>query len=191
MVRGFISWKPVIRWRRIDMPLVKGNLSGRSSIVFQTFFGQEPSGSTITNRAISLGGPTSTYGNDSFGLRNYVNGLEKVDSDGSPNSPCLLLRWADTFWRFQWVVKTGQRRIAVRVKQLKTFTDQRPRMIIKASPTVGLTSDLQTIAPEGTDWVLIGPTIFTATGTGMVYVEIWNKLHYTDSPLYIDHIVVT
>lgn len=116
--------------------------------------------------------------------------MSKELTEGSPSSPCIRLDYQSS-WRFRWVVKPGQRQISVRVKQVKSFAGQRPTLTVKANSNVGLTTDQTAVAPEGIDWVVIGPVIFTATGTDMVYVEVKNHLQLSDGVLFIDHIVAT
>lgn len=175
------------------MPLVKASRTGKAFDSKANTYGVHPSGSIIgITRGLNLGGPTTTDGNDTFGLRNYVFGMSKdTTNEGSPSAPCIRLEYPGTFWRFRWVVKPGQRRIALRVKQVKTYTGQRPTLIVKANSNVGLTSDQVAVAPEGIDWVVLGPIIFTSTGTDMVYVEVHNNLQLSDCPLFFDHIVAT
>jgi hypothetical protein len=173
------------------MPIVKGSRSGKAMDMKVTSYGLPMSASMITSTSgINLGGMPTIVGDDSYGVRNYVFGMSKETSEGSPNSPCIRLEFP-SFWRFRWVVKPGQRQIAVRVKQAKTFPDQRPKLVVKANANVGLTSDLEAVAPEGTDWVVLGPIIFTATGTDMVYVEVHNRLQISFTPMFFDHIVAT
>jgi hypothetical protein len=174
------------------MPLVKGSLSGKAFDGKVNTYSTALSGSVLgITKAITLGGPTSTEGNDAFGLRNYIYGMSKETTEGSPNSPCIKLEHAGTFWRFRWVLKPGQRRISIRVKQMTRTGFLRPTLIVKANTTVGLTSDLVAIAPDNDDWTVIGPIILTSTGTDMVYVQVWNNCQSTNCPLYIDRIVAT
>jgi hypothetical protein len=142
-------------------------------------------------KGIAMGAPGSANGDDGFGMINYVFGMSKDTTEGSPGAPCIRMQYPSMF-RFRWVVKPGQRRIAIRAKQAKIYsTIQRPSLIVKANPSVGIPSDIVAYAPDSSDWVLIGPTIFTATGTGMVFVEIHNNLLMSDSPAFFDHIVAT
>jgi len=146
-------------------------------------------------QGINLGGPSSIVGDDSIGFRNLQVGIGKNITDGNPNSPCLEIAQPG-MWRFRWVVKPGQRRISVLCKQVKSATGQRPTMILKRNTAVGLNSDITVTAPAGSGWVNIGPYTFTATGTGVVYVELRNNLFMNECPLQeskalFDHIVVT
>jgi len=177
------------------MPVVKGSLSRRVVTAFLQTYSMPHTGSGMDCgpvKSINVGADVGSFmGNDTFGVRPYVYGLSKDTTEGSPTSPCLRLEYPATFWRFRWVAKTGQRRIAVRVKQVKSFTGQRPTMIIRKNSMVGLTSDWIETAPAGTDWVTIGPVIFNFTGTDMLWVEVWNNLYNDNAPLFIDRITAT
>lgn len=170
------------------MPLVKGNLSGR----FSPFTGRTSlpiSASCIgVLQGINLGGPTSTIGDDTWGVRNLSPMITRNNTQGNPNSPCLELT-APAMWRFRWVVKPGQRQLSIRAKQIKTFPGQRPTLIIKKNSNVGINIDIKATAPEGIDWVVIGPIIFTATGTDVVNVEVHNNLQIQSCSAFFDHIV--
>lgn len=138
-----------------------------------------------------MGGPSGPNGEDTSGILNYVYGMSKDTTEGSPSSPCLRLNYPSMF-RFRWVVRAGPRRIAIRAKQINMYsTEQRPSLTVKASAEVGLLDDITAFAPNGTDWVTIGPISFTATGMGMVYVEIRNNLLLSDSPAFFDHIITS
>ena len=178
------------------MPLVRAILTGRINNFTVNRKGNSHSGSVAGfPQGVSVGGPTSMAGDDTVNIKHLSINLTKNTSEGSPNSPCLEITQPGS-WRFRWVVKPGQRRIAVRAKQIKAFPNMRPTMIIKRTPSVGLNSDVTVTAPEGTDWVLIGPYVFTATGTDVVFVELHNNLAMTENPVveskaFFDHIVVT
>jgi hypothetical protein len=175
------------------MPVVKGSLSKKAVESSPQRYSIPASGSFIgVTRGVGMSLSLSSMdGNDTYGVRHYVYGLTKETNDGSPTSPCLKLEYAGSFWRFRWVLKPGQRRISVRVKQMTKTGFLRPTMIIRPNPNVGITSILTATAPDGDDWTVIGPLILTATGTDMVYVEIWNNCQSTNCPLYIDRIVAT
>jgi len=173
------------------MPLVKANLTGRMSPFFISASPLSVSASVIGyNKGISLGGPTSVLGDDGYGIRHLVPMLKKNTTEGSSNTPCLELEQPG-MWRFRWVVKPGQRKISIRTKQVKTFPNERPSMTLKKNSNVGLDTDVVEYAPEGTDWVTIGPIIFMATGTDVVFVEIRNNLNISYTSAYFDHIIVT
>jgi hypothetical protein len=173
------------------MAITKGLLTKKAVDLIPNSYALNPSGSSApVLRGIATNAPSSMEGDDSSGIRNYVYGLSKELSEGSPSAPCIRLEYP-SFWRFRWVVKPGQRQISVRVKQVKAFTGQRPILTVKANSNVGLTTDQVAVAPNGTDWVVVGPIIFTATGTDMVYVEVENRLQMTNGPLFIDRIVAT
>lgn len=175
------------------MPLVRAVLTKKAVESAPNRQSMPISGSFIgVTRGIAMSiAPTTMDGNDSFGLRHYVYGMSKELTDGSPTSPCIRLEYPGSFWRFRWVLKPGQRRISVRVKQMTKTGFLRPTLIVKANQNVGLTSDLIATAPDGDDWTVIGPIILTSTGTDMVYVQVWNNCQSSDCPLYIDRIVAT
>jgi hypothetical protein len=180
------------------MPIVKAQLTGKMNPFTINRRSLPVSGSIVGwNLGLSLGGPGSMVGDDTSGIRHMNMTMQKNTTEGSPNSPCLEIGQPG-FWRFRWVVKPGQRRIAVRAKQVKAVADPnwRPSMVIKANRNVGLNSDVTVLAPAGMDWVLIGPYVFTATGTDVVYVELHNNLYMNENPLqeskaFFDHIIVT
>ena len=177
------------------MPIVKGNLTRK-------FYDARPNRATSAlsssimtagvMSAVSFGEPHSVYGQDTYGVRPYVYGMERDDTQGSPNSPCIRLDYPVSMFRFRWVVKPGQRRVSVRVKQqIHNFPSQLPTMIIKSNSNVGVPTDIITTAPSTNDWTLIGPVVLTITGTDVLFVEIWNNLLLSNTPLFIDRIVAT
>jgi hypothetical protein len=172
------------------MPIVNGNkTSGVSSqSVFDKRGCQPTSSIAAFVQGISLGGPTSITGDDTY-MRALQFGVTKSLAEGNPNAPSLQLTQAG-LWKFRWVVKPGQRRISVRVKQARSYPGMRPSMTIKANANVGLSSDNVIAAPDGLDWVVM-QFVFTATGTDVVFVELRNNLYVEGYPAYFDHIVVT
>jgi hypothetical protein len=173
------------------MPLVNATLTGRAwslgTIDHKSIL---PTSSSIPDffQGICLGGPTSIKGDDSY-IRHLQYGITKSLSEGNPGTPSLQLVQA-SMWKFRWVVKPGFRRVSVRVKQGYIYTGQRPTMTIKANSSVGILSDVVATAAESTDWVTIGPTSFTSTGTDVVFVELRNNLLIEGYPAYFDHIIV-
>jgi hypothetical protein len=172
------------------MPIARAN---RTTGVFsQSSFDRRGLPSTASLPAfvqgVSIGGPTSIKGDDNY-VRSLQFGVTKSIDEGSPNSPSLQLTQVG-MWKFRWVVKPGQRRISIRVKQIRSFTGMRPTMTIKANANVGLTSDNVVVAPDGLDWVVM-EFVFTATGTDVVFVELRNNLYIEGYPTYFDHIIVT
>jgi len=173
------------------MEMVKANRSGKGYDFKITNISLPFSASVVGfNQGINLGGPTSLIGDDSYGVRHLQYAITKNTTEGNPSAPCLELSHPG-MWRFRWVIKPGTRRISIRTKQIRSVSNQRPSLTIKANSVVGLNSDLVVYAPSGTDWVDIGPVVFTATGTDMVWVEIRNNLQLFNSPAYFDHIVAT
>jgi hypothetical protein len=56
---------------------------------------------------------------------------------------------------------------------------------------VGLTADLSASAAYSPDWQQI-PMAFTATGNGVVWVELWNNnTAMFNAPAFFDHIITT
>jgi len=140
-------------------------------------------------QGIFLGGPTSVEGDGTFG-RHLQFGVTQSLSEGSPFSQTPSLQVSTPgFWRFRWSVVAGLRSVYVNAKQ--TNSSQRPTIVVKANPVVGLNSDITVAAASGNDWVTIGPATFTATGYGMVWVELWNNCLTSLTPAYFDHIVTT
>jgi hypothetical protein len=147
-----------------------------------------PPGSPSFLRAINLGGPTSTYGDCPMG-RNLIRGITQSRVEGSPAVPSLQITYG--FWRFRWVVKSGNRTISINTKQSASISP-RPSMIVKANKDIGITQDLSGSAAVSSDWVTIGPVAVTATSTGATWVELWNnQVSSSTDYAYFDHIVVT
>ena len=147
-------------------------------------------------RGISFGGiEVTSTDSGTAPMRNYLCGVAgKNTTEGSPSQPSLELTAPESF-RFRWVVSSGNRTISINAKQ-KTFgtpTDQRPSLVVRANRTVGLDFDLSASAANGDNWTTIGPLSFTATSTGVLWVEMRNNLHlsYPSSSVYFDHIVAT
>lgn len=142
-------------------------------------------------RMTQIGGPAGYNSDVSFG-RGLATGVEKNTTDGSPlsNAPSLRMVYPG-MWRFRWSVRAGQRSVYVNAKQTFNTSNDRPSLIIKANPDVGLSTDVILTAADSSDWVTIGPATFTATATGMVWVELWNNCQISDCPASFDHIVTT
>lgn len=177
------------------MPVIKANLTGRF-ILDNVTRPVLPMSSSIVGymQGISLGGPTTMTTEGTF-QRNMQVGFSRNDSEGSRATPCIELIHPGMF-SFRWVVRPGQRRISIRTKQIKSYSGQRPTMKIKKNVAVGLTTDTIITAPEGTDWVLLGPYVFTAQTAGVLIVELWNNLQIQEAPVveskaFFDHIAVS
>ena len=119
-----------------------------------------------------------------------VTGGETL-TDGFPTPPSLRLDSLGK-WRFRWGFSAGTRTISVSVKQVVNQSP-RPSMIIKNNPSIGVASDVVTVAPSGAGWVTIGPTTITPTVTGAVWVELWNNLdsQFAATPCFWDNINTT
>lgn len=98
-------------------------------------------------------------------------GAARDDSVGASAAPSLRMTRYGVY-RCLWSIAPGSRRVSVKVRQTLPDTP-RPRLVVKATPEVGLAADLTADAPAGTDWVTIGPLAFTATAIGAVWVELW------------------
>lgn len=140
-----------------------------------------------TPQGICLGGPSSIYGDGTFG-RHLQVGVTQSLSEGNPLSPSLQLD-IPGFWRFRWSVTSGLHTVAVNTKQ--TDSTQRPSVIVKANSTIGINNDVSGSAPTGNNWVTIGPVTVEPTDSGMVWVELWNNCQQTHTPVYFDHVVTT
>lgn len=128
-------------------------------------------------RGINMGAP----------FREMTFGARKETTEGYPSTPCLVLTQPG-FWRFRWAVTAGVRTIRVDCKQVAN-TSPYPSIIIKAS-SFGNAADVVATSAGGAGWVTIGPATFTATGPGVVWVELWNNLRVNGTPCFFDHTVV-
>jgi hypothetical protein len=139
-------------------------------------------------QGISLGGPTSINGDTPMG-RHLQVGVTQSLTEGFLSPPSLKLD-VPGFWRFRWVVKAGPRAIYVSAKQNSTGS-YRPSMVVRKNSVVGLTADLSASAPDGVGWQQVGPITFTATGNGVVWVELHNNQTTAISASLFDHIITT
>ena len=124
-------------------------------------------------KGITLGGPTSYLGDDTFS-RHMQTGVREELVDGYPSPPCLALDYPG-FWRFRWQLAPGTQTISVWAKQVSNVTGKRPQMIVKANPAIGVAADVVGTAASSTGWTKIGPIGVTASAAGVVWVELWNK----------------
>lgn len=157
----------------------------------------EPS-SAGARQGISFAAPTSYLSDGSFG-RHMQTGVSKETTLGSPTTPSLRLDYPG-FWRFRWVVRGGNRSVSVLAQQNSTGSN-RPSMVVKANPNVGLYFDISASAANGAGWINMGPLTFTALSGSQDTV--WVELHNNDyaiintnaqlisTPAYFDHIVVS
>ena len=140
-------------------------------------------------QGISLGGPTSIHGDAPMG-NHLQSGVTQSLTEGFPSPPSLELD-VPGLWRFRWSIKAGPRAIYVSAKQNATGSAFRPSIIIRRNSAVGLNADLSASAAYGPDWQQI-PMAFTATGNGVVWVELWNNnTAMFNSPAFFDHIITT
>lgn len=167
---------------------VRGNASGRATIIGAVRDQAATYGSIGALKGVYLGGVTSVIGN-SPGGSHLRTGVSKNTTDGHPNPPCLSLD-TPTMWRFRWVVKTGTRSIYVSANQNSTGSLNRPSLIVRSNPSIGLNNDISGSAPDGVGWTTIGPVTFSATGTDVVWVELWNNNYaFINTPALFDHII--
>jgi hypothetical protein len=165
-----------------------GNKSGmmqsfsgiKSDISLPRTFGSAPQG-------ICLGGPSSIYGDGTFG-RHLQVGVTQSLADGSPSVPSLQLN-IPGFWRFRWSVTSGSHMVSLLAKQ--TDSTQRPSVVVKANSIIGINNDVSGSAPAGSGWVTVGPVTVAPTGSGMIWVELWNNCQTINCPALFDHIVTT
>lgn len=134
-------------------------------------------------------GPTSIHGDSPMG-RNLQVGVTQSLTEGLPSPPSLQLD-IPGFWRFRWAVKAGARAIYVSAKQDISSGSYRPSMIVRNNPQVGLYTDLSGSAASAAGWQQI-PLSFTATGNGVVWVELCNNdTSNYNNPAFFDHIITT
>jgi len=122
----------------------------------------------------------------------YTLGASRSDTEGNPSPPCLSLYYPGTSHRFRWGVTAGSRSLTVDAKQVSNVTGKRPRVIVRANPSIGVNSDVIADAGSGTSWVTIGPLSVTPSSSGVLWVELWNMDTATfNSPAFFDHIVTS
>lgn len=140
------------------------------------------------HKGIALSSMTGIGGDSPMGqhLQMYVT---KSLNEGFPSAPSLEMT-QPTSWRFRWSVKAGPRAVYVWASQNSTGSF-RPSMVVRSNSEVGLNADISASAPDGAGWQQIGPINFTATGNGMVWVELHNNNYAHASASYFDHIITT
>jgi hypothetical protein len=138
-------------------------------------------------RGLNLGGPTGPDGS-SFGLHLQV-GVGRSDAEGNPTPPSLEMDQVG-LWRFRWAISAGTHTVSVMVKQVENLSP-RPTLVVKANPSIGISSDAVGTAPSGTGWVTIAPVSVTATSPGVCYVELHNNVVSTYAKCWWDRIVDT
>lgn len=169
---------------------VRGNSSGRFFTPTAVKDRMSSYGSIGAAKGVQITSMAMTsYSGDAAQGRGFQSLISKNTTDGSPTSPCLSID-VPGMWRFRWVVKQGSRAAYVLAKQNSTGSVNRPSLIIRNNPVVGLMNDISGSAPDGNGWVAIGPVSFTATGTDVMWVELWNNNYVTyETPALFDHIV--
>jgi hypothetical protein len=88
---------------------------------------------------------------------------------------------------FRLAVKAGARTVSVDVLQ-PVASAMRPKLVVKANPAIGLTSDQTATAGAGTGWQTLS-VAFTATANGGVRVLLVNE--GTQYPAWFDNVKVT
>lgn len=171
---------------RIGEASVTGSVNLTSGRHFNGPFDSMPSVPQIV-KSIHLGGPTAFDGSTAFG-RNLQLGVTKSLAEGNPATPSLLLNQYG-MWRFRWVIQSGARSISVLCKQANST--QRPSIIVKKNVNIGIPNDIVSVAASSNDWIQIPTISFTATGTDVTWVELWNNSIFYKLPCYFDHIVIS
>lgn len=123
---------------------------------------------------------------DSSSDRLYLGGRD--NTDGEPDAPCIRILMGGSL-RFRCPVDSGTRRISVKARE-SSLLPERPRLVVHANNEIGLNSDLTAQAPPGTDWVTIGPVIFTASQKGGVVVELISYRSTTEGDCQWDNLVI-
>jgi len=142
-------------------------------------------------KGICLGGMSNVFGDGRADTRHLALGIRKATDEGYPTPPCLAID-IPNMWRFRWGVLTGTRSISIYTKQVSSVTGLRPKMVVKANPSVGINVDVSASAGLGTGWIRIGPITINPTQDGALFVELWNMdIYNLNSPAYFDHLVAT
>jgi len=120
-----------------------------------------------------------------------IQGIDKESIEGNPSPPCLRLRFPSKH-AFRWGVTTGAHTLKIDTKQVSNVTAKRPRVTVKANPSIGVPNDVYLDAGAGTGWMTVGPISVTATDNGVLIVELENRDDENwDSPAYFDNLVRT
>lgn len=115
-------------------------------------------------------------------VRGSIEGIE-----GNPEVPSLRM-WSVGKFRFRWTVTAGAKTIRVDVKQ-PINQNPRPRMVVKARPSIGVINDVEGVAAAGTGWVTIGPLTINPTSEGAVWVELEARYEAMEAFTYWDNII--
>jgi len=178
-------------------PALKGDKAG-SIPLFSYGNKSKMGGQTVIGalKGIAFSGVPTTYLDDGTFGRHMQVGVTQSMSEGNPSSPCLQLTYTG-FWRFRWVIKPGPRSIYINAKQPHFLSGSfpyvnvfyPPSIIVKSNSSVGLNADISSSATVGQEWVQISVS-FTATGTGVCWVELWNNnTNEYNTPAFFDHII--
>lgn len=121
----------------------------------------------------------------------HYHGMGYEGAEGNPAIPSLKMSVGGRY-RFRWKVNAGIRTIRVNVKQA-TNQNPRPMLTVFANKDIGVMEDFSLFAPEGADWVIIGPLGVSPTSNGVLWVEL--RADYRGdlfgAPCYWDHLVTT
>jgi hypothetical protein len=135
---------------------------------------------------IDMGGNSSWEGTNTS-ERHFQIGAYRSNTQGTPLAPCLALDfWG--FWRFRWAVGPGNRSLTAFAKQVSNVAN-RPSIVLKANPDVGLVADVTAVMGSSTDWIA-ATAAFVATGTGMVWVELHNNCLGIPDTCFFDRVSV-
>jgi hypothetical protein len=97
-----------------------------------------------------------------------------IDSGVGNPGPSFKIRRRTVPWQsFRLPVQIGNRTISVDVRQPVSTAD-RPKLIVKRNPAVGLNADLVATATSATNWQTLSVS-FTATAVGGVEVLLSNE----------------
>ena len=173
----------------VGLSFIKNRGGESSSIgIIGAYVAIQQRGSYGYGRGISYNADNSNIDSGGTSTRQMQIGVGKNTTEGSPTAPSLQLDYPG-MWRFRWVVKGSMKTVSVQANQNSTGSN-RPSMVVKANPDVGLFFDISASAADGTGWATIGPLSVTPTGTGSLWVELWNNNTYYPTIGYPDGTVL-
>jgi hypothetical protein len=118
-------------------------------------------------------------------------GVGKSTHRGFATPPSLEMIQPGKF-RMLWPVMSGEHSISVwcgRERLVVGMAERdKPRMVIKANPDLGVPSDIVEVAADSENWVLIGPMTvmiasdYVTSDTLMGVLEVWLEYAYDGSP---------
>lgn len=116
-------------------------------------------------------------------------GAGRDDIEGSAAATSLYLPKGGVI-RLRIPIAAGSRSVTIKAKQ-PSVTLPRPSARLVANADIGLNADLSGSAPAGSDWVTIGPLMFTATAKGGVMIELFAPWSGGESGCWFDSLTVT